>query len=398
MPLRIFATLLTSVILLGFSIHASAHETVRLSNSSIEHPLHLGSSVLPDLENRWTTDDFPAFKSESQDQVLSGEDFKSVPYEMSRFWLTFDVINDTDQQDWVIFIPMYLVNSIELIAQDPQGNRQYSRSGEDIPPHTRPFNDFGNSLPLTLRPNERYQVAILVQDRYLPMLSINELSLMSSQNYNQTTFRLNVMIVASLATMIVMGLFMLLLWWRIKDPTYGWYGLFSLATFGIWAVNYEFLRSLFPNLTNLYSLNYLAMSAMLYFSAQLSRSYLELHRFSPRIDRFYRRFTFVILAWMCVVAFVPYAVGYLVSAIFALTSLPFLIAALFVTLRAGFRPARLYLLAWALYFSNGTLAALDGLGMNLSTASIRLLTVTSTAAGLFVMAYSVIQRIEELRL
>ncbi len=395
--------MLTSILLLVTCSLAMADEPVRLVRVGQEFSLHTTFNVLPDVDSRWQLDDFPALKGGNDSGNGNGNgngngaEFKSMPFEATRYWLTFDIINQTDREDWVIFIPMYLVNSVELIAVDEQGTRQYARSGEDLDIYARPFNDFGNSLPITLKPNQRYQAAILVHDQYLPTLSIDEISLMDSEHYNQVSFRLSATIIASLSTMIVMGVFMLLLWWRIRDPTYGWYGLFSLATFIIWAINYEFLRALFLSTKDLYLANYLAMAAMLFFSAQLTRTYLELRRFSRRIDRIYFLYAALIVLWMCVIAFVPYHVSYMVSAALALLSLPILFSALFVTLRAGFRPARVYLVAWTLYFSNGTLVALDGLGMNLSTASIRLLTVTSTAVGLIVMAYSVIQRIEQLR-
>ncbi len=394
---RLTLTMFTSVVLLVACSSATAGEPVRLVRTGEGYALHENFKVLPDVDSRSQLDDFPALKRERAELFRDGADFSSIPFEINRYWLTFDVINETEREEWVIFIPMHLVNSVELIAVDEQGTRQYERSGEDLPPYTRPFNDFGNSLPITLKQNQRYQVAILAHDQYVPTLSIDELSLMDREYYNQVSFRLSATIIASLATMIVMGLFMLLLWWRIRDPTYGWYGLFSLATFVIWAVNYEFLRTLFLSTKNLYLANYLAMAAMLFFSAQLTRTYLELRRFSLRIDRTYFVYSVIIALWMCAVLFVPFEVSYIVSAVLALASLPILFSALFVTLRAGFRPARVYLVAWTLYFSNGALAALDGLGMGLSTASVRLLTVTSTAVGLIVMAYSVIQRIEQLR-
>lgn len=397
MLLRFILTILTSIVLLIASTPVVAGELARVVRVGEEYSLHATFNVLPDIDSRWQPDDFPALKSESKELLREGFEFKSIPLETMRYWLTFDVINETDREDWVIFIPMYLINSIELIAVDEQGTRQYARSGEDLDIYTRPFNDFGNSLPIKLKSNQRYQVAILVHDQHLPTLSIDEISLMDIEYYNQASFRLNATIISSLATMIVLGLFMLLLWWRIRDPTYGWYGLFSLATFIIWAINYEFLRTLFLATKDLYLVNFMAMAAMMFFSAQLTRTYLDLRRFSRRIDRVYFLYSVLILLWMCVIAFVPYHVSYMVSAALALLTLPILLSALFVTLRAGFRPARVYLVAWTLYFSNGTLVALDGLGMNLSTASVRLLTVTSTAAGLIVMAYSVIQRIEQLR-
>lgn len=397
MLLRFFFAVCTAVFLIAFTAPARAAQPALFLGDVQEHSLRTELSILPDVDARWTLDDFPRLRHDSTELLRNGTDFKSMPPETTRYWLIFDVTNHSDIEQWVIFIPMPQIDSLELIAVDAQGTRQYARSGENFPAYTQPFSDFGNSLPLTLQRDQPYQVAILIHDTLLPTLAINELSLMDLERYKQVSFRLSALIITSLATMIVLSILMLLLFWRIKDPTYGWYGLFALTTFLLWSTNYEFLRLLFAPDRNFYLLNYLSMAAMLYCTARLTRSFLRLHLHAPLIDRIYRYYNRALLAWMAVLVFVADSISYTTSAVFALLGLPILMAALFVTMRAGFQPARIYLLAWIFYFSSGGLTALDAIGLEQSTTALRLFTVVSTAIGLVIMAYSVVQRMEQLR-
>ncbi len=156
----------------------------------------------------------------------------------------------------------------------------------------------------------------------------------------------------------------MILYISIKEPLYLYYVLFVLLNFlfqlGLTGVSFKYLWPQSPHWANI-SLPFFIFTAFL-FGTQFTRGILNTRKNIWAIDALLKAFLYLAAAGAVISLIIPYTISIRLATLFIITVVVH-IAAGFICLFRGYRPARYYVFAWTVSLAGMAIFAMKSFGM-----------------------------------
>ncbi|MGV8922360.1 MAG: sensor domain-containing diguanylate cyclase [Thermomonas sp.] len=287
----------------------------------------------------------------------------SLGFQEGAYWFHFTVVNNDRQEPrWILVQGYALSDNLDLYLRYADGHVEHQTSGDHVSfenrfiryrhPNFRVDLPLGQPVELLLRVQSQssMQVPLVL---YTPRAFAEEL--------RDAQFSTGLYYGIVLALLI----YNLVLWLMLRDPGYFWYLLhvaaFGLVLFTLNGYGFEYFWPEWPWMAD--AAVPLSICMALIGMQLFARSYLELQQRWPVGNAI----SLGISAFFGVLAVISTQIEYHVVTPLAskavLLGVLWIIVAAIVMLRRGYKPARLFLLAWALFLAGTTMFTLIAFGL-----------------------------------
>lgn len=298
---------------------------------------------------------------------LSDRDSLNFGFSNSVFWLQLPLQNLTSQPDWALWIHYSLLDLTEawLCPQPVTGISQchYQQSGDLQPFSSNRAIDHPNTiLPLLLQPQQSYVLLLRIKTQGTFQIPAN---LMDADTLQDKLLTSNLLRGGYYATMIVMGLYNLFIFFSTRERSYLYYSGFVLS-FLLFHMVYEgsAFQFFWPDVPRInefalpifFALNMLIMSLFV-------PNFLALKQHSAGAFRLFRVYSALILVSVLMLPLLHYQA---MVQIHNLLSITLTASALMVGIRfwaRGHAAARYFTIAWAVLITGLILANSRSLGL-----------------------------------
>lgn len=271
------------------------------------------------------------------------------------YWFYLPIVNrDPDEPRWLLAQEYPLSDYVDVYLRYPDGRLVHQRSGDHAPFASRfiryRFPNFRLDLP-TGQPVELLVRVRSESSMQVPLVLYTPRAFAELMRDAQFSTGLYYGIVIALL------FYNFVLWLMLRDAGYFWY-LFHVAAFGLvlFTLNgygFEYFWPDWPWLAD--AAVPLSICLALIGMQQFARNFLELRQRWPLGNRISLAFVaFFVLLGLASLR-LPYSVSTPLASRMVLLGVVWIIIATVVMLRRGYRPARLFLLAWSLFLA-GTAA------------------------------------------
>ena len=271
------------------------------------------------------------------------------------YWFYLPLVNrDAAEPRWLLVQEYALSDQVDLYLRYPDGRIEHASSGDHAPFNSRFIRYRYPNFRLDLPPGQRVEVLFRVQSEssmQVPLVLYTPKAFAELMRDAQFSTGLYYGIVLALL------FYNFVLWVMLRDGGYFWYllhtGAFGLVLFTLNGYGFEYFWPNWPWMAD--AAVPLSICLALIGMQQFSRSFLELRERWPAGNRVSLALIgfFVLLGiasfWL------PYSTSTPLASRMVLLGVLWIIIATIVMLRRGYRPARLFLLAWSLFLA-GTAA------------------------------------------
>jgi diguanylate cyclase (GGDEF)-like protein len=328
-------------------------------------PVHIDelASRVELLEDRGGSLDIAAVSAAQPGFVAGTPALVNVGFTKSAWWVRLTLANPADASRQVYLRQDYpLIDSIDLYEPDGAGGWRHTASGDRRPFGSRPVAHRDFLFPLTLPANSQCTVYLRYAsqgpiDIILSVLDPGELTAAVSRE--------------QLAYGVYFGcVFMLLVWSglvfvAVRDGAFFAYFAY-VATFGLYmlvntGLAYQYLWPDSPQWANACLL--ILLNATLITALQFSITILRAKDYTPRLERVARVLQLLALAGVALNPLLPYSALVRPVTFLILISVVFMIFFGIVSLLAGSRPAKLYVVAWTAFLTGSIIFVLKNFGV-----------------------------------
>ncbi len=278
-------------------------------------------------------------------------------------WFYLPVVNrHPDEPRWLLVQEYALSDKLDLYVRYPDGRVEHQAGGDHVPFGMRYIRYRHPNFQVTLPPGETVELLLRVQSEssmQVPLILYTPRALAELMRDAQFSTGLYYGIVLALL------FYNLVLWFMLRDPGHGWYllhtGAFGLVLFTLNGYSFEYFWPTSAWLAD--AAVPLSICLALIGMQQFSRSFLELK------DRWAagNRVSLALIGFFALLGaaslWLPYSVTTPLASKAVLFGVLWIIIAAIVMLRRGYRPARLFLLAWSLFLAGTAAFTLLAFGM-----------------------------------
>jgi diguanylate cyclase (GGDEF)-like protein len=339
---------------------APARAEIRPGVDTLELSPHLGYRV--DLDGR--ADSADMFEAANAGEFAPLPDGRpTFSFQDGAYWFHGRLYNaDHAEERWLLVLQYPLLDDIELYLRYPDGRQVALASGDLRPFSSRAIRYRQPNFWIELPPHTEVELLLRAQSKSsmqvpLALYTMNAFAEME----RDAQFGIG------LYNGILLALFFynLVLWLAVRDSTHFWY-MFHVAGFGmvLFCLNGLAFEYLWPN--SPWLANHavpLSMSVVQLAMVQFSRNFLELDRRWPRGDRIAKALIAFFILLGVASLFVDYRMSVQVGTYAVFVCIPFILYTNVRIIRQGYRPARLFLLAWFILLLTVPLYAAVSLGL-----------------------------------
>ena len=280
-------------------------------------------------------------------------------FQQGAYWFHATVVNrDADERHWMLVQRFALLDRIDLYVRYPDGRIVQQASGDLLPFSARSISYRHPNFRIELPPGQPVDILLRAQSQssmQVPLELYTPAAFTSLSRDSQ--------FVMGIYYGILLALFVynLVLWLTLRDPSYFWY-LFHISAFGLvlFTLNgysFEYLWPDNPWLANV------AVPLSICFAIigmqQFARTFLELPKRFPRGNIVSFAIIGICIALGAASLWLPYSIATPWATRTVIISVLWTVIAAVVVLRRGYMPARLFLVAWAVFLAGtATIAAL----------------------------------------
>jgi len=279
------------------------------------------------------------------------------------YWFYLPVVNrHPEESRWLLVQEYALSDQLDVYLRYPDGRVEHQASGDHQPFANRFIRYRHPNFRLDLPVGQQVEVLVRVQSEssmQVPLVLYTPRALAELMRDTQFSTGLYYGIVLALL------FYNLVLWIMLRDPGYFWYllhtGAFGLVLFTLNGYGFEYFWPDWPWLAD--ASVPLSICLALIGMQQFSRSFLELKERWPagNVASLALIGFFVLLGVASV--WLPYSTSTPLASKAVLVGLIWIVAAAVVMLRRGYRPARLFLLAWSLFLLGTAMFTLLAFGL-----------------------------------
>ncbi|MFN3427735.1 MAG: 7TM diverse intracellular signaling domain-containing protein [Candidatus Thermochlorobacter sp.] len=353
-------TLICAPILFSPALHAQS--VIVLDSLHDEYPIGRYLWLYEDKSATLTIDSVISSNHASK-FFASQEESPNFGYTSSVYWARFSVVSQNPNMPyWYLEFAYPMFDRIELYVPDSADTTAFTvkRAGDALPFEEREiaYRHYVFSLP-NCTDTMTYFLRLQTQSS----MSI-PLKIWTPASFKDKT------IAELFALGLYYGIFLVMVFYNaflavsLRDKSYAFYVLYVLG-FGIFQLTWNGLayQFLWPNAVwwnNLAPAFFIAFAG--FWVANFSRSFLNLKKFLPAIDKLLIALTLFCVVAMGLSMLLPYIHAIRLVYAVPLTLLPIVIPAAVFCLRKGFRPAGYFLMAWTLFLLTSVFAVLRNLG------------------------------------
>ena len=280
-------------------------------------------------------------------------------FQQGAYWFHATVVNhDPDERHWMLVQRFALLDRIDLFLRYPDGRIVQQSSGDLLPFSARSISYRHPNFRIELPPDQPVEILLRAQSQssmQVPLELYTPAAFTSLSRDSQ--------FVMGIYYGILLALFVynLVLWLTLRDASYFWY-LFHISAFGLvlFTLNGYSFEYLWPN--NPWLAN-VAVPLSICFAIigmqQFARTFLELPKRFPRGNIVSIAIIGLCIALGAASLWLPYSISTPWATRTVIISVLWTVTAAVVVLRRGYMPARLFLVAWAVFLAGtATIAAL----------------------------------------
>ncbi|MGE4367660.1 sensor domain-containing diguanylate cyclase [Thermomonas sp.] len=276
-------------------------------------------------------------------------------FQTGAYWFYLPIENgQPNETRWLLVQEYALSDSLDLFLRYPDGRIEHQAGGDHVPFEDRFIRYRYPNFRLDLPPGQRVELLLRVQSEssmQVPLVLYTPKAFAELMRDAQFSTGLYYGIVLALLC------YNFVLWLMLRDAGYFWYLLhtaaFGLVLFTLNGYGFEYFWPNWPWMADVAVP--LSICLALIGMQQFSRSFLDLRERWPVGNRVSLALIglFVLLGIASV--WLPYSTSTPLASRMVLLGVLWIIVAAIVMLRRGYRPARLFLLAWSLFLA-GTAA------------------------------------------
>lgn len=280
-------------------------------------------------------------------------------FQQGAYWFHATVVNhDPDERHWMLVQRFALLDRIDLFLRYPDGRIVQQASGDLLPFSARSISYRHPNFRIELPPDQPVEILLRAQSQSSMQVP---LELYTPAAF--TSLSRDAQFVMGIYYGILLALFVynLVLWLTLRDASYFWY-LFHISAFGLvlFTLNGYSFEYLWPN--NPWLAN-VAVPLSICFAIigmqQFARTFLELPKRFPRGNIVSFAIIGICIALGAASLWLPYGISTPWATRTVIISVLWTVIAAVVVLRRGYMPARLFLVAWAVFLAGtATIAAL----------------------------------------
>lgn len=358
--------LLTAWLLLGQLLSAPAHASppppLRLTPGDASFPLSPHITYWHDIHANASVDQALA-RAEAGDFMPLPDGNPAFGFQTGAYWFYLPIENQqTDEPRWLLVQEYALSDTLDLYLRYPDGHIEHQSGGDHVPFEDRFIRYRHPNFRVDLPPHQRVELLLRVQSQssmQVPLVLFSPKAFAELMRDAQFFNGLYYGIVLALLC------YNLVLWLTLRDPSYFWY-LLHTAAFGLvlFTLNGYGFEYLWPNSAWLADVSVPLSICLALIGMQLfSRSFLDLPQRWPAGN-----LTCLLLVGFFAVLgiaslWLPYEVATPIASRAVLVGIVWIITASLVMIRRGYKPARLFLLAWALFLAGVTAFTLLAFGV-----------------------------------
>lgn len=284
-------------------------------------------------------------------------------FQSGAYWFYLPIENlQHDEPRWLLIQEYALSDNLDLYLRYPDGRVEHDEGGDHVPFDDRFIRYRHPNFRLDLPTGQRVELLLRVKSEssmQVPLMLYTPQAFAELMRDAQFANGLYYGIVLALLC------YNLVLWLMLRDAGYFWYLLHTCA-FGVvlFTLNGYGFELLWPNSAWLADASVPLSICLALIGMQLfSRSFLDLRARWPLGN----------IACLCLVAFfaalgvaslwLPYSIATPIASRAVLLGVVWIIAASVVMLHRGYRPARLFLLAWSMFLAGTTAFTLLAFGV-----------------------------------
>ena len=284
-------------------------------------------------------------------------------FQSGAFWFHTRVVNqDPTESRWLLLQEYALSDHIDVYLRYADGRLWHQAGGDALPFQARSIRYRHPNFMLTLPAGQTVDLLVRVQSQSSMQVP---LSLYTPSAFAELSRDAQLAIGIYYGILLALFVYNLVLWLSLRDPSYGWYllhiGAFGLVLFTLNGFGFEYL---WPSSTWLADKSVpLSICLALIGMQQFARTFLELPQRWPRgnwvslgLIAFFVLFGIASLQ-------LPYRISTPVVTRAVLLGVLWIAIATVVVLRRGYTPARLFLLAWAMFLLGTTVFSLLAFGL-----------------------------------
>jgi len=340
---------LAGLVLLAWSVAAvPTGQTIELRRDTTEVDLAPTIRYVHDRTARGDLSAAMQWLDEGRFQPLPGGR-TSLGFQSGAYWLHVRVVNlDNPETHWLLVQHYALSDRIDVHVRDADGRIAFQAGGDHVPFAARSIRYRHPNFVLTLPRNEPVDVFVRVQSESSMQLP---LSLHTMAAFAETTRDAQFVIGAYYGILLALFFYNMALWLSLRDASYFWYlvhlSAFGLVLFTLNGLGFEYLwpESTWLNDRMVPVSVCLAQIGM----QQFARVFLGLRQRWPFGDRI----GLALIAFFALLgiasAWLPYRIATPVAGAAVLVSIAWIAVASIEMVRRGYAPARLFLLAWAMF-------------------------------------------------
>lgn len=281
---------------------------------------------------------FPTVGTDLPDWFAHHATAGRISLQGGRYWLLARLRHDTATAGWIFDPNNTLIERAELRLAGSDGSVQHVRTGYREP---RAYSlHYGQNV--TLKPGVDYLALIRLDSRYFA--SVPRLAFCVESAYPPKVLRENLIVMGCLATMLALALFNLFLYTLARTPSHLYYALQLGLSVWAWSMVFQIPTELWG--WHMLRAHYVPFFLMPAVSSLFCIDFLDLRRRNPRLYRLHRVIvaTSVLLTPVAVLA-LPWA--NLIASMLISAWLVLMLVSGITSLRAGYRPAFFFVLAFS---------------------------------------------------
>jgi diguanylate cyclase (GGDEF)-like protein len=301
---------------------------------------------------------------------LERGEFEPVPAGKTTFgfrpgalWFHARLINrNPDEPYWMLVQGFALIDRIDLYLRYPDGRVEHRIGGDMLPFSERSIPYRQPNFRIVLPPDQPVDMLVRIQSQSSLQVPLD---LQTPDAFTSLSRDSQFAMGVYYGILLALFVYNIALWATLRESAYFWY-LFHISAFGLVlftfnGYSFEYLWPDNPWLANLAAPASICLATV--GMQQFARSFLGLSRRFPLGNRISLAFIAFFAALGIASLWIPYSISISIASRAELASVLWLVIAAFVTMRRGYAPARLFLLAWSMLLLGTILFALLAFGV-----------------------------------
>jgi signal transduction histidine kinase len=281
--------------------------------------------------------------------VATTFDAPAYGFRKSAYWVRFTVVNPKPEAaPWFLELAYPHLDSVELFIPKPDGSFERRRTGDHVRFAQRDLQYRNFVFTLSEPPaaqNTYYMRLATTGAMNIPLVAWSPISFFDNQNREQPVLWM------FYGLLLVMACYNGFIYFAVREKDYLYYSIYIVSywMFSFTLNGHAFQYILGEHIWLANQILPFCISSTFLWSVQFLRSYLSLPTTMPKLDPWVR-FAVWLSAVLCVFGlFGPYAWSIRVLALVDTTLTAVMVGSAAVLVSRGYRPAKLYLLAWGFF-------------------------------------------------